>query len=75
MLLGDKQLAFVLLTLWVELRAFEHWPEFLRHQEMEVAAHHLERCDSRADWKLWNWAYYFIDKYWRIRARNKDVTE
>ncbi|KAL2180836.1 uncharacterized protein P884DRAFT_49776 [Thermothelomyces heterothallicus CBS 202.75] len=71
MALGDKQLAFLLLTLWVELRAFEHWPEFLRHQGLEAAAHQLEHCDSPTDWKLWKWAYYFIDRYCWVRAEDK----
>ncbi|KAL2198688.1 hypothetical protein P885DRAFT_76292 [Corynascus similis CBS 632.67] len=71
MSLGDSQLAFVLLTLWVELRAFEQWPEFLRHQELEVAANQMEHGVVLADRKLWNWAYYFINSHSWFRAAEK----
>lgn len=56
MKLADQQLILVFLVLWAKLRVFDHWPEFLLDQELDVIQQ-IQESESLADQKLWWWAF------------------
>ncbi|KAH6855160.1 hypothetical protein B0I37DRAFT_364085 [Chaetomium sp. MPI-CAGE-AT-0009] len=61
MTLKDHQLILVLLVLWVKLRAFDYWPEFLLEQELDISQR-MQQSESSADRNLWWWAFELIGR-------------
>jgi hypothetical protein len=59
MSLADQQLILVLLVLWVKLRVFDYWPEFLLEQELNTSQQ-MQQSESSADRKLWWWTFELI---------------
>ncbi|KAK3298293.1 uncharacterized protein B0H64DRAFT_438782 [Chaetomium fimeti] len=59
MSLADQQLILVLLVLWVKLRVFDYWPEFLLEQELDTSQQ-MQQSGTSADRKLWWWTFELI---------------